>query len=110
MSNEIVNERAREHIKMANDIKSKYKVWVQTSTQVSKDLAWTMANETTSKAIDETRATVKNQDMLGRVMSLEKNEDSALAFKIRTQSGQSCMFEWKPKQVRSKMAYQILLS
>ena len=73
-----------------------------------------MANETTSKAIEETRATVKDREIIGQVMSLEKNkasdEISALAFKIRTPNNQSRMVESKPIRDQSRMASQILLS
>ena len=59
---------------MVSDVESKCKV--RTSNQVSKDPELTMANETMSKAIDMTSATVKDQEMFGRAMSLEKKDAS----------------------------------
>ena len=74
---------------MASDVESKCKV--RTSNQVSKDLELTMANETMSKALlDKMSATVKNQEMFGRVMSLEKKEarvEIATSLERRLKSG-----------------------
>ena len=70
---------------MASDVERKCKVSdaisqctvrVRISNQVSKDLELTMANKTMSKAIDKMSATVKDQEMFGRAMSLEKKEAS----------------------------------
>ena len=89
---------------MASDVESKCKV--RTFNQVSKDLELTMANETMSKAIDEMSATVKDQEMFGRAMSLEKKEAAEASDEIATslerrlkskletaKRDRSCMFE-----------------
>ena len=59
---------------MATDVESKCKV--RTYNQVSKNLELTMANETTSKAFDKISATVKDQEVFCRVMSVAKKEAS----------------------------------